>query len=292
LPYTRTNADGSTDYIAGFSAIQSAASGAITLDGGGSSESITVSVTAKNGAIGYAWYLGATAGTEKLVAITGYPTATLTNTNSTGQAATAVPASASPADPSVNPLNYDGLLTQILTPGSGSYVKDLGGAAFTTAGSGTGQCAEINAAIASFYSNYRLIPTDMFMSATDQQALGSIVLTGNTNLAPFFMGNTSEGGLQASTTLKRYINPIGFGNPYLEVHAHPFIPAGTVIFYSRTNPYPLSNVPALVRKLCRRDYWSVEWPVTSLVRTMGVYFDAVLQMYFAPAFGAITGIKN
>ena len=70
-----------------------------------------------------------------------------------------------------------------------------------------------------------------------------------------------------------------------------FIPRGTVIFYSRSNPYPLSNVPALIRKLCRRDYWQVDWPVVTLQRTLGVYFDAVLQMYFNPAFGAITGIK-
>jgi hypothetical protein len=288
LPYTRTNLDGTTDTIQGFCGIQSTASSAITLNGGGTAQSITVTAAAKTGAFGYAWYLGASAGAEKLVAITGYPAATLKNTNSTGQAATALPAS----DTSTNTLNYDGLLTQIVTSGSGSYVKDLAGAALTTAGSGTGQCAEINAAIASFYANYRLIPTDIFMSATDQQALGSIVLTGNTNLAPFFMGNTSEGGLQASTTLKRYINPIGFGNPYLEVHAHPFIPAGTIMFYSRTNPYPLSNVPTLCRKLCRRDYWQVDWPVVSLQRTMGVYFDGVLQHYFPPAMGVITGVKS
>jgi hypothetical protein len=133
--------------------------------------------------------------------------------------------------------------------------------------------AEIDAVIADRIANYRLVPTDIFMSATDQQALGSIVLTGNTNLAPFFMGGMSEGGLQASTTLKRYINPIGFGNPYLDVHAHPFIPAGTIIFYSKTNPYPLSNVPNLLRKLLRRDYWSVEWPVVTRQYTYGVYFD-------------------
>src|SRR5262249_31233026 len=157
-----------------------------------------------------------------------------------------------------NSLNYNGLLTQILTPGSGSYVRDLGGAAFTSAGSGTGQCTEINAAIASFYSNYQLIPTDIFMSSVDQQSLSSICLTGKTNLAPFFMGMSADNGLGASTVLTQYVNPIGFGNKFLEVHAHQFIPAGTVIFYSRTNPYPISNVPQLIRKLCRRDYWQVD----------------------------------
>ncbi len=113
-------------------------------------------------------------------------------------------------------------------------------------------------------------------------------LTGNTNLAPFFMG---EGELAAAAQFKRYVNPIGYGTPALEVHAHPFVPPGTIMFYSRTNPYPLSNVPNLLQKLCRRDYWSVEWPVVTMKRTLGVYFDGVLQCYFPPAFGMITGIR-
>lgn len=291
LPYTRTNADGSTDYIAGFSAIQSAVA-TVVMSGGGTTQKITASVTPTNGALGYAWFMGVGAGNERLVMITGYPTASLLNTNSTGQLASAVPASASPADPSINPLNYDGMITQMLTSGSGSYVRDLGGAAFTTSGSGSGGCAEIDAAIVDRYENYRLVPTDIFVSGYDQNALGKLLLTGNTNLAPFFMANIAANGLSGSTVLKKYINPIGYGQQELDVHAHPFIPRGTCILYSRTNPYPISNVPQIIRKLCRRDYWQVDWPVVTLNRTMGVYFDAVLQMYFTPAFGVITGIKN
>ena len=288
LPYVRTNADGSTDTIQGFCGIQSAASSAITLDGGGAVESITVVTTAINGAFGYAWYLGATAGTERLVAITGYPTATLQNTNSTGQLAAALPAS----DTSENSLNYNGLLTQIVTPGSGAYVKDLGGAALTTSGSGSGGITEFDTLIADRIANYRLVPTDIFMSPYDQAKAAALILTGNTNLAPFIFGDASSNGMAAAAQLKVYNNKIGFGTPQLTVHAHPFIPAGTAIFYSRTNPYPLSNVPNLIRKLCRRDYWQVDWPVVTNQRTLGVYFDAVLQLYFPPAFGVITGMKN
>jgi hypothetical protein len=288
LPYTRANLDGTTDLIQGFSGAQSAASAAINVTGGGGLGSITAKVAAVNGAIGYAWYLGSTAGTERLVAITGYPAVTITALNSTGQLATAAPTT----DVSTNALNYDGILTQILTPGSGAYVQDLAGAPFTTAGAGSGQVTEINNALYSFYNNFRLVPTDIFMNIVDQVAVAAIVLNGNTNMAPFFMGGSSEGGLQASTVLKRYVNPIGFGNPFLEVHTHPFIPPGTVMFYSRTNPYPLSNVPNLLRMLLRRDYWQVDWPVVTMQKTLGVYFDGTLQMYFAPAFGVIKGIKS
>lgn len=287
LPYVRTNADGSTDNIQGFAG-QSNVSAAINLAGGGSTQVINATVTAIPGACGYAWFLGATAGTERLVAITGYPAVTITNTNSTGQLASLVGAT----DTSLNALNYNGLITQIETAGSGAYTKDLAGAALTTSGSGTGGITEIDNAINSFIANYRLVPTDIFMSPYDQGKAKNLVLTGNTNLAPFVMGEASSSGLAAAAQLKVYNNPVGFGTPQLAVHAHPFLPAGTMIFYSRTNPYPLSNVPNLIRKLCRRDYWQVDWPVVTNQRTMGVYFDAVLQLYFAPAFGMITGMRN
>jgi hypothetical protein len=288
LPYDRVNADGSVDRVQGFSGIQSAASAAITLSGGTSTQVLNAQTTAIAGAIGYAWYLGATAGTERLVAITGYPTVTILNTNSTGQLAAALPAT----DTSTFALNYDGILTQILAAGSGAYVKDLGGAALTTTGSGTGGIQEFDNLIADRIANYRLVPTDIFMSPYDQAKAANLVLTGNTNLAPFVMSDASSNGLAAAAQLKVYNNRIGYGTPQLQVHAHPFLPAGTCIWYSRTNPYQLSNVPNLLRKLLRRDYWQTDWPVVTNQRTMGVYFDGVLQMYFPPAFGVITGMKN
>jgi hypothetical protein len=286
LPYTRANMDGSTDTIQGFSGKVS--TNTTTTIASGTTGSIAVTTPAVSGAFGYAWFLG-TAGAETLNKITGSSAATLTAVSAGGaQAATAIPTT----DTSTNALQYNGLLTQILAPSSGAYVADLGGQPLTTAGSGSGGLTELNTALTSFFTNYRLIPTDIFMSATDQTAAAKLILTGNTNLAPFFMGASAEDGLMGATTFKRYINPIGFGSPYLDVHAHPFIPPGTIIFYSRTNPYPLSNVPNLIRKLCRRDYWSVEWPVVTLQRTMGVYFDGLLQMYFPPAFGIITGVRS
>ena len=288
LPYTRANMDGSTDLINGFSAQQSAAA-SIALSGGGSAQILNVAVTAVRGAFAYAWFVqsGGT-GSEKLAMITGYPTAAIGFLNSTGQLASACPVT----DTSTNSLNYDGLLTQIVASGSGAYWKDLGGAALTTSGSGSGGIVEFDNLIADRIANYRLVPTDIFMSPYDQGKAAALILTGNTNLAPFIMGEASSNGMAAAAQLKVYNNKVGFGTPQLTVHAHPFIPAGTAIFYSRSNPYPLSNVPALVRKLCRRDYWQVDWPVVTLQKTLGVYFDAVLQMYFPPAFGVITGMKN
>ena len=286
LPYTRANMDGTTANIQGFSGIQSANTGSLTVSGGTGHGSITASVTAVNGALGYAWYVG-TAGNEVLAAITGYPAVTVTS-NAGTQLATALPAT----DTSTNSLQYNGIITQILQPGSNGYHVDLGGNPLTTAGSGSGGITEFNTLIADRIANFRLVPTDIFMSPVDAAAASALVLTGNTNLAPFFMNDSSAGGMAAAAQFKVYNNTIGYGTQQLQVHAHPFMPAGTALFFSRSNPYPLSNVGNLIQMLCRRDYWSVDWPVVTMQRTMGVYFDAVLQLYFPPAFGVITGIRS
>lgn len=286
LPYTRTNADGTTDNIQGFSGVQSANTGSLTVNGGTGLGSVTASVVPIRGAFGYAWYLG-TAGAEKLVSITGSCATVLQYTNSTGQVATALPAT----DTSTNALNYNGILTQVAASGSGAYQKDLAGAPLTTSGSGTGGIAEFDAAIFSFYNNYRLVPDMIIMNGVDQSNAKNKILTGNTNLAPFFMGGTG-GDVGAGAQFTRYRNPIGFGNQNLEVLAHPFMPQGTVLFYSRRVPYPLSNVANIIQKRLRRDYYQIEWPVVTRKYTYGVYFDGVLQMYFLPAYGVITSVGN
>ena len=117
LPYVRANMDGTTDTINGFSGIQSANTGSLTVSGGTNHGSVTASVAGITGAFGYAWFLG-TAGNEALAAITGAPAVTLKTAAAGGaQLATALPST----DTSENLLQYNGLFTQILQAGSGAY---------------------------------------------------------------------------------------------------------------------------------------------------------------------------
>jgi hypothetical protein len=118
--FTKTNADGSTDTINGGCAQKSAASTAGTTTG--ATSTITGTVAPVAGAFGYAWYMGATAGSERLVAITTIPTATITAFNGTGQQASALTAT----DYSQNSLHFDGLLTYI-AKGGGAYLNALTG---------------------------------------------------------------------------------------------------------------------------------------------------------------------
>lgn len=288
VPFTRTNTDGTTTAISGFSAATSAAAGAVTTTG--ATSSIAYTVAPVNGAIGYAWFFGR-AGTERFAAITTTSKITITAAPTTTQLYSAVSAAIA-SDVSTNSLVFDGLLTQIMKSGSGSYVKDLAGAVLTSTGSGTGGIQEIDDAIQAFYDNFRLVPDTMIVSGQDQKNMKNKILNGNTNSAPFFLGAGAAGGVMGGTQFKKYNNPIGFGAQELNVITHPFLPQGTIIFYSTKIPYQLSNVSNIMQMKLRRDYYQIEWPLRSRKYEYGVYFDGVLQNYFLPAFGVLKNVGN
>jgi hypothetical protein len=283
--YTRTNADGSTDSITGFYGAPSANAAATTTG----TAVVTGSVTPVPGAFGYAWYFGV-AGSQLLAAITSINSVSLNAPAAGTQNLTAVAGS----DTSNDPLVYDGLIAQMVASGSGSYIQALPtgtagtGSHLTSTGNGTGGIAEFDTAIESFYTNYRLIPTDIWISGHDQKAIKALILAGNTNAAVFFQGADNE--IKAGARVRTYTNPIGYGNPDLRLRVHPFLPQGTVLFTTDKVPYPLSNVRQIMKMNLRRDYYSILWPLKSRRYEYGVYFDGMLQHYFPASMGMITNI--
>jgi hypothetical protein len=67
------------------------------------------------------------------------------------------------SDNSTNNLVFDGLLTQAMKAGSNAYYKSLDGAGLTA--DGAGGIVEIDAALKSFWDNYRLSPDTIWVSS-------------------------------------------------------------------------------------------------------------------------------
>lgn len=286
IPYTRNNADGSSDNVQGFSAQPSSAASTTTT---GSTSSITASVTPVNGAFAYAWFVGAS-GSQTLQAITGINSISLTSLSTGNQNLTALPTT----DTSQNTLVFDGLITQAYNSNSGAYINALAtgtagtGSTLTSTGSGQGGIVEFDTAIESFFNNHRLIPSTIWISGADQKGIKSLILNGNTNVAPFFQDK--DGNVRAGARVRTYTNPIGYGRQDLDLKVHPFLPQGTVLFTTDQLPYQLSNVRQVMRMLMRRDYYSILWPLRSRKHEYGVYLDGVLQHYFPASMGVITNI--
>ena len=296
---SRTNTDGSSVTYGGGSAQKSSAASVTTANDATNTHGVSASVTAVNGAVGYAWFWGP-AGSEKLGQITTINSALLTTAAGTGtQLASSLPNS----DNSQNQLLFDGLLTQIFTPGSNSIVTvqptGTAGTGTPLTADGAGGIVEIDTALKAFWDNSRLSPQVILVNSQELLNITKKVVAGGQ--APLFrflidsasITNPSQLQATAGTVVGQYLNKFTMaGGQLINVLLHPNVPPGTLIFYSRSLPYPLSNVKNLLQMKMRRDYFQIEWPIVRPAYEYSVWANGLLQNYFPPAFGVITNIGN
>ena len=286
---TRTNADATTDTFGGGAAQKSANATQVTT---GATSTISATVTAKQGAFGYAWFWG-TAGSETLGAITSINSVLITAAATGTQTAASLPS----ADNSTNNLVFDGLLTIAAKSGSGSYLATQ---ATGTAGVGTpltsdsaGGVVEIDTALKWFWDNYRLSPDTIWVNSQEALNISKKIVAGSSNAAQRFVFNAVQDAIGGGIMVRTYLNRFSMGGGQtLDIRVHPNMPAGTILFTSRSIPYPLSGVGNVIQIRTRQDYYQIEWPLRTRKYEYGVYADEVLQHYFPPSMGVITNIAN
>jgi len=293
----RTNADGTTTTYGGGSAQQSTAATVTTANDSNNTHKVSATVTLIPGAVAYAWYLGTTSGTEKLAAITTINSVVLSAINSSGQLASAIVNAG--ADNSQNAYVFDGFFSQIVTSNSGGYTASL---ATGTAGTGTPLSAngsvgitQIDTALKAFWDNYQLAPTHMFVNAQELKNISAKILQSGSSGAYRInaMAADKNGAIVGNALVSQYLNQFGYaGNQVIDIVLHPYMPPGTILFYTKKLPYQLSNVEAPVKMKLRQDYYEIEWPRTKRSFDYGIYMDGVLQNFFVPACGMITNIAD
>jgi hypothetical protein len=296
----RTNADGSSTTVNGGTARKSAeGSGGLT-----SSHTMLASVVPVSGAVAYAWFWGAT-GATVLGAIT-----TVNSIEIKADAAlTQTAASLAATDYSKNSLVPDGIITQMLGQSFGaasnSYVKTMAtgsgqGTVSGKIGIGTGLTTDSNGGIVEFdaafldrYNNYRLGFDRILCNPQEAININIHALNGSSSaMTSLFRFNYEEQakGMTAGRRVIAYHNK--FTGKDLDIVVHPFIPAGTIIFWSDRVPYSLSNVANILQAKVRQGYYQIEWPLTTRQYQFGVYVDEAFENYFTPAFGIIQNVGN
>ncbi|MGH6862677.1 MAG: hypothetical protein ACRECN_00125 [Methylocella sp.] len=286
---TRTNADLSVDTFGGGVARKSANA---TVPTTGGTSSITASVTAVSGALGYAWFWGA-AGSEVLGATTTINSVVIT-ANATG---TQLASSLGTNDNSTNALAFDGLIYQALIPLSGSYVSTM---ASGSAGIGTpltsdsaGGIVEIDVALKSMWDNYRLSPDTMWVNSQEALNISKKIVASASTSAQRFVFNTQQDMIGGGIMVRTYLNRFSMqGGSVIDIKVHPNMPAGTILMTTKMLPYPLAGVGNVVQIRTRQDYYQIEWPLRTRKYEYGVYADEVLQNYFPPSLALITNIGN
>lgn len=288
---TRANNDGTTTITNAGSAAKSPATAPVVVVANGS---ISVSVTPVRGAVAYAWYWGA-AGNELLGAIT--PTNSyLITALATG---TQTAASLDTLDHSINPLVYDGYLTQLADPAFGSYYRALPtgpiGTGTPLTSTGGGGIVEIDEALQWFFDNYTVSPTHIFVNARDRAAISKLITTndGNPLIRYNIDANKPNVDMSANALVINYVNPIFSTGRGIQITTHPFMPQGTLMFYSDQMPneyYARINERFPSRMLVQKEYTQTNWPVTTRTYFNGIYTTEVLAIYFPGIFGLITNI--
>lgn len=301
LPFGRTNADGSQDVINGGTAAVSAASNSVVTDG--THHAVSGTVTAVNGALGYAWFVNSTDTTTAnavFAFITPGPTATITALPpGTNQRANATSAFGNfTTDNSANALDFDGLLTWAFNYKNASpnpsFVKDLGGANLTSNGDGT--IAEFETALDFLWTNYKLTPDRIYLGGTLIDAVSKkIAGAGGTNQTAtrFMLTMDQQGKMVGGTFAVAYRSKYGPGQAkQLDVFTHPWLPQGCIFFDLINNPYPAAGnaIPTVRRIITLEDHFSIKWPYRKLQHEVGVYTFETLQHYIPFGLAVLTGV--
>ena len=289
---TITGQDGKTFTLSGGSSNKSTnATQAVTLG-----QTLSASVTAIQGAVAYAWYVG-TAGSEKLEAITSINSATFAAPLlGTGQAATAVT-----ADNSTNSIAFDGLLTAALKASNGAYVNLLptgtAGTGTVLTSSGKGSVNEIDTMLQKMWDNYQVSPTVLYVNSQELKNITTKCLSNSSApLLQYFQSpKDAEYKLTAGGTIDFYFNPFLLnGGVRIPVKIHPNAAPGTIIGWCEDLPaqYQSNEVPNVAEVKTRQDYYQIDWPITTRQRQVGVYMEETLAIYAPFAMGVIGNIAN
>lgn len=286
---TVTGADGKTFTLNGGSSNKSSnVTQAVTLG-----QTLSASVAVVQGAVGYAWYVGA-AGSETLQSITGLNSVTFSAPLAAGRQA----ASAITADCSTNATGFDGLLTTAFKSGSGAYVSTLAsgtpGVGTTLTASGHGSVNEIDTMLQGLWDTYQVSPSVLWVNSQQLKDIASKVLsTGSAPLLQYFQNPADgEARVTAGAAIDFYFNPFLNGGMRIPIRIHPMVPPGTILGYADQLPlqYQSNEVPNVAEVRVRRDYYQVDWPVTTRAQMVGVYAEETLAVYAPFAMAAITNI--
>ena len=286
---TRTNADGTFDTFGGGVAGKSTSQPINTT---GATGSINASVTPVSGALGYAWFWGGP-GAEVLGAITTINSVIITAAATGTQTASSLGTN----DNSANAYAFDGLISQVNIPGSGSYVYKM---ASGTPGIGTpltsdsaGGIIEIDTVLKYMWDNYRLSPDTIWVNSQEALNISRKILSGSQTAAQRFVFESSQDLVGGGIMVRTYLNRFSMqGGSVIDIRVHPNMPAGTILLTTKVLPYPLAGVGNVNQIRTRQDYYQIEWPLRSRRYEYGVYADEVLQCYFPPSLALITNIGN
>lgn len=285
LDYTRTNADGTTTTEKGGTG-QKSAERSITVSSGGGAASVILSWTPTVGALGYAVFAGTSTGDLAFQGFvpTAYAKHTVLKSGSNFQSNSGN----FTTDNSVDPLQYDGILTRLLKTGSGADLQALtSGSTFTA--NARGGIAEIDSMIARAWAKFKGFSYKyMAMSGNTQTALMTALFGSTSTSKVTYLQDASKQD-PLGLTNSRYKTQYG---AVLEIVIDPYIPDGIVLFGTDVIPSAVGGGynAAPVNFVYLRDFWGDDWARVTRSRRSAVHLQGSIFVRAPAVYGALTNI--
>ena len=288
------------NYFDGGSAPASA-NGTITT-GSGSTNSVTASIPAVEGAVAYDWYVGASSGgahyyytTTTVASVTiksipgsaqSLPNLPLLSTLAPGIGVDPFSMPPTPGngqaptdDTSYSANYYNGVIastlgdygaTAAVTPGSGTpsgaVFIDNGGAAPTLSGGGIDILDSVNDKI---WANVQLSPTSYMVNSLQADQISRQILS-STSATTFLPPTDADArtNLAGGGYIGRYINRAAGGVP-VNIEVHPRVAPGTIIARTDRVPFPGSNIGTVYEVRCQYDTMRFDYAANYNPGTLG-----------------------
>lgn len=276
----RANGDGTTTALKGGCGIKSsvASTGALSTT---NANRITATVSRVVGAVGYAWFVGAS-GSEVYQGTTSTNKAVFTKLQTGTQAA----ASNFVTDNSAEPLAYDGLITRIEKSGSGAQLSTLAAGA-TLSADGKGGITEFS----DLFSNWAVTldgysPSWIMVGPKGQAKINSVILGSSTPTTYLNIPMAGDMDVTAGKRVSAIYNSV-MGVP-VPVIVNPYMPESMALFGTDSIPtiVPSPNSRPLSFRY-RRDYWTNLWARTSRREVPSVVIDGALTFEWLDGFGLV-----
>jgi hypothetical protein len=154
------------------------------------------------------------------------------------------------------------------------------------------QYSDITGLLLSMWLNARANPDVCWVSATDNITLTNL-LANNTNVRYVIdtAQPTSQNQLVLGQRVTKMLNPTT--GKMIDIEILPFLPQGTLIFGSRSLPYPIPGFDGPTMKVIENiSYYGLDYPPTKQNPQFSFadYVDETLEINFLGGFGVISGI--
>ena len=189
------------------------------------------------------------------------------------------------SEASASANSYDGLLATYTDTTQSGYVKRLN-ANLSTSEPG----AEWQDAFASLYSSVIADPSEVLVTGAIRRALSKAIQQSGTSTGYRLSYEAGVDGIALGSVVTGLANETT--GSMVNVTAHPYMPAGASIIWTKQLPFPDSGVSETTQVASVQDMMVIDWPQIQLSWDASTYAIQTM-IHRAPAWsGAITGITG